>query len=116
MRNFAAIARIAAVEVSQATDADRMVIMPSKQRCASCRAHRGGMKATVANAAGGNLVDTGCINFRAVATKVCKSNIVQHHQHDIGAAFGRLGGGWPMLFRWLKVLRRPCGLHKKAPS
>ena len=49
-RDLAAISGIAAVEIGEAADADRMMIAAGEQRRARGRAHRGGMEAGVTHA------------------------------------------------------------------
>ena len=65
-RNLAAISGIAAIEIGETADADRMMVAPGEQRRARGRAHRGGMKAGIAKTFGGELVDGRRFDGRAV--------------------------------------------------
>ena len=90
-RDLAAIAGIAAVEIGEAADADRMVVAAGQQRRARGRAHRGGMEAGVAQAFGREPVDGRRLDRRAVAAEIGKADIVEQHDEDIGRARRRLG-------------------------
>ena len=89
-RDLAAIAGIAAVEIGEAADADRMMVAPGQQRRARGRAHRGGVEAGIAQAFGGEPVDGRRPDRRAVAAEIGKADVVEQHDEDVGRALRRL--------------------------
>ena len=89
-RDLAAISRVAAVEIGEAADADRMMVAPGKQRRARRRTHRGGVEARIAQAFGGEPVDGRRLDRRAVAAEIGKADIVEQHDEDVRRALRRL--------------------------
>lgn len=83
----------AAVEVGDGAHADGVRVAPGEQRGAGGRAHRGDVEVGEAQPAGGERVDVGGGDGRAVAAEVRVAEIVQQDDHDVGpvAVIGRLG-------------------------
>ena len=88
-RDLAAIAGIAAIEIGETADADRMMVAPGEQRRARRRAHRGGVEARIAQAFGSELVDGPRLDRRAVAAEIGKSHIVEQDDQDVRRALRR---------------------------
>ena len=89
-RDLAAISRVAAVEIGETADADRMMVAPGEQRRARRRAHRGGVEARIAQAFGGELVDGRRLDGRAIAAEIGESDIVEQHDENVRRALRRL--------------------------
>ena len=83
-RDLAAIARITAVEIGKAADADGMVIAPGEQGRARRRAHRRGMEGGVAQSARCDPVDRRRRNRRAIAAEIGEADVVEQNDQDIG--------------------------------
>ncbi len=88
-RDLAAISGVAAVEIGEAADTDRMMVAPGEQRRARRRTHRGGVKARIAQAFGREPVDGRRPDRRAVAAEIGKSDIVEQHDENVRRALRR---------------------------
>ena len=81
--DLAAIAGVAAVEVGEATNTNRVMITASEKCCTSGGTHRCRMKAREAKSALCNRINSGCVVLGAVATKVCEAHIVKQHDENV---------------------------------
>ena len=92
LRDLAAIAGIARIEIGEAADAHRMMVAAGQQRGARGRAHRRRMEAGVAQAALGDRIHGRGRDRRAVAAEVGEADIVEQDDKDVRARlFGALG-------------------------
>ena len=118
-RDLAAIARIAAVEIGKAADADGMVIAPGQQGRARRRAHRRGVEARIAQSARCDPVDGRRRNRRAIAAEIGEADVVEQHDQDIGRALRRTRRCRPERRRVLDIgtdLRRACAVRARSVS
>ena len=88
-RQETAHVRIARVHVGNAPHPDGVVVAPGQETRPRGRAEGGGVEVDVAQAVAGQGIDVRRVDGRAVAAKVRKAGVVEHHQHDIGLAAPR---------------------------
>ena len=118
-RDLAAIARIAAVEIGKAADADGMVIAPGEQGRARRRAHRRGMEGRIAQSARCDPVDRGRRNRRAIAAEIGEADVVEQNDQDIGRPLRGARRGRPERRRVLDIgadLRSACAVRVRSVS
>ncbi len=111
-RDLAAIARMAAVEIRKATDADGMMVPSGQEGRPGGRTHGRRMKAGIADASRGKLVDGRRLDRGAVAAEIGKADIIEENDEDIRRpfrGFWRLGPVGCVLFHFF-VSRSLCAL------
>ncbi len=81
--DLAPVAGEAGIEVGQATHTDVMVVASGQKSSPGGGAHGGGVKTGVAKTIGGEAVNNGGIDFRAVATEVGEADIVKQDDHQV---------------------------------
>ena len=80
----------AGVHVGDRAHPDRVMIASREQARARGRAQRGGVKAREAQATGGEPVDIGRLDSRAVAAEMRKAAVVEHDDHYVRRALREL--------------------------
>ncbi|CAB4640434.1 unannotated protein [freshwater metagenome] len=82
--DLAAIAGVAAVEVGEATNTNRVMITTSEQCGSRCGTHRCRVKARESKTTLCDCINGGCVVLGAIATKICKAHIVKQHDENVG--------------------------------
>jgi hypothetical protein len=106
--DLAAIARIAAVEIGEAADADGVMIASGQQCRTRRRAHRRGVEAGIAQARRRESIDGRRRDRRTVAAEIREADIVEQNDEDVRRAFWRAGRGRPERGRVLDIGTDPC--------
>ena len=82
-RDAAVVSGEAGREVGDATHAVRVMVASGEQARARRRAQRGRVEVAVAQPAGGETVEDGCVEIGAEATELREADVVEHDQHDV---------------------------------
>ena len=108
LRDLAAIAGEAGIEIGQTPHADRMMIAPGQERRARRRAHGGRVEAGVAQPLRRQPVDRRRGDGRAVAAEIREGDVVEQHDQNVRRARRRLLPLWPPRLRILDRLADPA--------
>ena len=102
LRDVAADVRVAAVEVGDGAHPHGVVVPAGQERGPRGRAERGHVEVGVAESAGGQPVDVGGGQVRAIAAEVGEAGVVEEDDHHVGGVVARV--------RWRRPPGRRLGL------